>query len=94
MKLNRCMKKEKSETIDVVGYGDIKAVWRKWLMLMIWLVGAQMIIALVFTKLFTSYEAIFDWFSIYVLYAFILLAGYISFILLSSRCRLVAIKRC
>ncbi len=94
MKLNSCMKKENSETIDVVGYGDIKGVWRKWLMLIIWLVGAQMIIALIFTKLFTSYEATFDWFSIYVLYAFVLVAGYISFILLSSRCRLVTIKRC
>ena len=82
------------KSCDVVGYGDIKGVWRKWLMLIIWLVGAQMIIALIFTKLFTSYEATFDWFNIYVLYTFVLVAGYVSFILLSSRCRLVSIKKC
>lgn len=94
MKLLICKKEQNSETIDVVGYGDIKSVWRKWLMLIIWLVGAQMIVALIVTKLFTSYEAIFDWFSVNVLYGFILVAGYISFVLLSSRCRLVKVKRC
>jgi len=94
IKILQCLKKEQTETINVVGYGDIKGVWRKWLMLIIWLVGAQMIIALIVTRLFTSYEAIFDWFSIYLLYGFVLIAGYVSFVLLSSRCRLVKVKRC
>jgi len=93
---NRCINgyEMNLKSCSVVGYGDIKGVWRKWLMLIIWLVGAQMIIALIFTKLFTSYEATFDWFNIYVLYTFVLVAGYVSFVLLSSRCRLVSVKKC
>ncbi len=94
LKLLQCMKKEKSEMVRVVGYGDIKRVWRKWLLLLIWLVGAQMVLALVITQIFGEYKALFDWFSIYFLYAFILVAGYFSFIVLSSRCRLVRVKRC
>ncbi len=94
MKLLQCMKEGQSETIEIVGYGDVKSVWRKWLMLLIWLVGAQMILAFIFTRFFTSYEAVFAWFSIYLLYAFVLIGGYFSFILLSSRCRLVKVKRC
>jgi len=94
MKLLQCMKKEQSGSIEVIGYGDIKSVWRKWLMLIIWLVGAQMIIALIVTQLLSSYEAVFDWFNIYILYGFLLIAGYLSFVLLSSRCKLVKVKRC
>jgi len=94
IKLVQCMKKKQSETIEIVGYGDIKKVWRKWLMLLIWLVGAQMIISFIFIKFFTAYEAVFEWFSIYLLYFFVLIGGYFSFILLSSRCRLVKVKRC
>jgi len=93
-KLLQCMKKENSETIEVVGYGDIKRVWRKWLLLLIWLVGAQMVLALVGVELFIKHTALFDWFSIYLLYVFVLVAGYFSFILVSSRCRLVRVKRC
>jgi len=85
LQLLTCPKEGKTEIIDVVGYGDILKVWRKWFMLIIWLVGAQMIIALILSYLFTSYEAIFDWFNIYFLYAFILLAGYFSFIILSVK---------
>lgn len=86
--------KSKSEYISPVGYGDLIKVWRKWLTLMIWLVGAQMIVALIFTALFTAYDAIFDWFNIYVLYVFVLLAGYFSFTFLSARCKLVKVRKC
>jgi len=94
LQLLSCMKEGKSEVIDSIGYGDLLKVWRKWFMLIIWLVGTQMIFALIFTKLFSSYNGIFEWFNIYVLYAFVLVAGYFSFILLGSRCKNVKIVKC
>ena len=92
--LHTCVNKSKSEIIEFVGYGDLLKVWRKWLMLIIWLVGVQMILALVFTMLFTSFDAIFDWFNIYILFAFVLIAGFFSFVLLSVRCKLVKVQKC
>ena len=92
--LQTCIKKSESQIIEPVGYGDLLKVWRKWLMLIIWLVGVEMIMAVLFTMFFTSFNAIFDWFNIYVLYTFILVSGYFSFVLLSVRCRLVKVKKC
>ena len=92
--LHTCQNRSNSEVIEFVGYGDLFKVWRKWLMLIIWLVGVQMIVAVLFTMFFTSFNAIFDWFNIYVLYVFILVSGYFSFVLLSARCKLVKVKKC
>ena len=94
LQLLSCPKDGESEVVEIIGYGDLVKVFRRWLMIIIWLVGAQMIIAVIFTKLFTSYQGIFEWFDIYVLYSFVLLAGYFSFMLLGSRCKQVAIVKC
>ena len=94
LKLKKCFKEHSSEYLEVVGYGDLLKVWRKWFMLLIWLVGSLMVLALLFTYIFTSYESLFDWFNIYILYLFILLAGYLSFIFLGSRCKSVRIVKC
>lgn len=83
-----------NEILDEIGYGDLVKVWRKYFMLLIWLVGAQMILSLVFTYLFTSYSGVFEWFDIYFLFLFILIAGYFSVILLSGRCKLVKVVKC
>ncbi|MFA7501052.1 MAG: hypothetical protein WCY85_08630, partial [Sulfurimonas sp.] len=91
LKLLTC---EGSDVIEVIGYGDLVKVWRKWLMLLIWLVGSAMILALIYTNLFTSYDGVFEWFSIYWLYGFILLSGYFSFIILSSKCKKIKIVTC
>ena len=94
LELYSCKNEKKSELIEVVGYGDLVKVWRKWFMLIIWLVGAQMIVTVVFSTLFSESESIFDWFNIYILYSFILVAGYFSFMILGSRCKQVKIKKC
>jgi len=91
LKLLECGSKE---VIEVIGYGDLVKVWRKWFMLIIWLVGAQMIIAIYFTNFFTSYSGVFEWFNIYFLYVFVLLAGYISFIILAGKCKRVKVVKC
>lgn len=94
LQLLTCPDDGKTEVIQEIGYGDLVKVWRKWFMLIIWLVGAQMIIALFLRYIFSSYDSVFDWFNIYVLYAFILLAGYFSFMILSTRCKRVKLVKC
>lgn len=87
-------KSKEEEVIEDIGYGDLVKVWRRWFMLNIWLVGSFMIIALVFTNIFTSYDGVFEWFNIYWLFGFILLSGYFSFVLLASKCKKVKISKC
>ena len=82
------------DVIEEIGYGDLIKVWRKWFMLLIWLVGSVMVFALVITHLFSSYTGLFEWFNIYWLFGFVLLSGYFSFILLSVRCKKVKVVRC
>jgi len=92
-KLKQCSKDNSSEYIEIIGYGDLVKVWRKWFMLLIWLVGSLMILALIITYLFTSYTSLFDWFNIYILYFFILTSGYFSFSVLANRCKSVKIVK-
>jgi len=89
-----CPSEGESEVITLIGYGDLVKVFRRWLMLIIWLVGAQMIVAVAITKLFSFDTAVFEWFNIYVLYIFVLIAGYFSFILLGTRCKKVKVAKC
>ena len=91
LKLLEC---NKSDVIEVVGYGDLVKVWRRWFILMIWLSGVQMIVVFGIVYIFDIYDSLFDWFSIYTLYLFILLSGYVSFILLGGRCKKVKVKKC
>ncbi len=96
LKLLECGTKEGSqaEVLEVIGYGDLVKVWRKWFMLIIWLVGSMMIFALVFTYFLSSFKSVFEWFNIYWLYTFVLLSGYISFMVLASRCKRVKVVKC
>lgn len=91
LKLLEC---NKQDVIEVIGYGDLVKVWRRWFMLLIWLSGVQMLIALGITYVFGTYDSVFDWFNIYILFVFILISGYISFILLSGRCKKVKVLKC
>lgn len=91
LKLQEC---QTQEFIAVIGYGDLVKVWRKWFMLLIWIVAAQMIFALAFTYILSDYSGVFAWFDIYWLFAFVLIAGYFSIILLANRCKRVKIKQC
>ena len=91
LKLYSC---DLKEVLEYIGYGDLVKVWRKWFMLIIWLVGSLMILSLTFTYLFTSYNGVFEWFNIYWLFAFILISGYFSFIFISHRCKRVKVVKC
>ncbi len=91
LKLYSC---DSKDILEDIGYGDLVKVWRKWFMLIIWLIGSLMIFSLAFTYLFSSYSGVFEWFNIYWLFSFILASGYFSFILMSVRCKRVEIQKC
>jgi len=91
LKLLSC---ELKEELEVIGYGDLLKVWRKWFMLIIWLVGAQMVVVTTLSKLFTTLGGVFEWFNIFWLFGFVLVAGYFSFMLLGNRCKRVKVSRC
>lgn len=84
LKLLTC---DAQDTIDIIGYGDLLKVWRKWLMLLVWIVGSLMILAVFATKLFMPYDSIFEWFNAYWLYAFIVAGGYAAFVLMITKCK-------
>jgi len=96
LKLKACSKQEPQSEgyVENIGYGNLLKVWRKWFMLLIWIVGSFMVFALIITYIFTSYEALFDWFNIFILYAFILAGGYLSFIFMAARCKSMRIVKC
>lgn len=91
LKLLEC---NKVDVIEVIGYGDLVKVWRRWFMLMIWLSATQMVFSLGVSYLLGWSDSVFQWFSIYVLFVFILISGYISFILLGGRCKKVKLIQC
>lgn len=66
---------------------------RRWLMLLIWLVAVQ-ILLLAFVNFLVQGSLSFWWYSIYVLYGAIAVGGYLSFILLSLRCKQIKVVRC
>lgn len=91
LKLLTCSTKE---VIETIGYGDLVKVWRRWFMLLIWLVASMMVISLFLTYIFSDYTSIFEWFNIFWLYAFVIISGYFSFILMIAKCKRVEIRKC
>lgn len=87
-------KKMQSQQIEQIGYGDLVKVWRKWFMLLIWLVTVQVIVVFIFMKLFFHVGTLFDWFNIYVLYLFLLISGYFSFMILGVKCKKIKVVKC
>lgn len=72
---------------------DTVKLWRKWLMAIIWAVAAQVVIIVAIEYLIGS-GGLLEWFSIYSLYALVLIAGAITLPLMSLRCKMVRVKRC
>ena len=81
------------DVIDTIGYTDLIKVWRRWFLLLIWIVAVEMIVA-GGINFFVSDVSLFSWYNIYVLYGFIFTGGYFSLVLLNMRCRQVRLRRC
>lgn len=80
--------------LEVVGYGDIVKFWRKWLMLLVWIVASFVLLSWIGSLLFIEYGKFFSYFTVWWLYGYILLAGFFSFMLIGSRCKQVKVRRC
>jgi len=83
-----------AEVIDIVFLGDIVKVWRKWLMILIWGVAAEILIVSVVRYGLGFGIGFWRWFSIEWLYLFLLIAAFISLPLMGSRCKRVRLRRC
>jgi len=94
LELFTCVKKEKQEVLESIGYGDIVRVWRKWLMSIIWLSSVQMILLVVLNLVFNSENSLLSWFNSYTLYVFILISGFFSLLLINAKCKLTRVSRC
>jgi hypothetical protein len=94
LKLKLCQGEQSQERFkESIGYGDLIKVWRKWFMLLIWLVGAELVFTFGMNTLVSS-ASMFDWFNIYTLYFFIAVAAYFSFVFLAARCQCIKVVRC
>ncbi len=89
-RLYSCEKGE--EYIEPVGYGDLPRVWRRWLLLLVWNVAAEIILSGFVLKLMG--KNILDYLDIYLLYAFIMIAGYNGIVFFQTFCKRVRIERC
>jgi len=82
------------ERITPVGYGDIVTLWRRWMMLLIWLVAAQLILMVGIRVVLGFEKALQEWFDIYWLYGALMIAGALSFPLLATRCKRIRVSQC
>lgn len=85
---------DEKEEIDPVGYGDMKRVWRRWLMLLIWSDAILILLLALVMRFFFGVEQLFSWLNIYMLYGTILLGGYISLPIWIAHCKKTRIVRC
>ncbi len=90
----RLLSCDTNKLVYPIGYGDLLKVWRKWFMLLIWIVASLMIASLGITYLVSDYTSVFEWFNIFWLFSFVLLAGYFSLILMIAKCKRVELIKC
>ena len=90
----RLLSCDTKEVVHSIGYGDLVKVWRKWFMLLIWIVASLMILSLGITYFFSDYTSVFEWFNIFWLFGFVLVAGYFSLILMIAKCKRVELVKC
>lgn len=94
LRLLSSIKDGEVEVIDTIGYGDLVQVWRRWLFYIV--LGSSLLVLLsaLFTYLFTQYDSLFDWFSVYTLYLFVTLSGLFSIVLLTKSFKALRLERC
>jgi len=82
-----------SQSIEFIGYGNLIKVWRKYFMLLIWLVVSFMIFTTFIYSLIYSKEMMFEWFSTVFIYIATMIAGFLALVLLPSRSKQVKVER-
>jgi len=87
-----CAKEE--EFLERIGYGDLIKIWRKWLLLIVWISSVFVLFSFLFFYFLLFEGSFFEWLSVYCLYGFILLSGFFALPLLGSRCKSVRLRLC
>ena len=94
LRLRSCSLKNSNEYLDPVEYGDLRKVWRKWFLLIIWISSVMVLFSFLIFYFFVSSGSFFEWLSVYHLYSYILLSGFFALTLFGSRCKSVSLKKC
>ena len=89
--LHTCNKEKK---IFPVGYGDLLKVWRKWLLLLIWMSALTTLLISVVLYVTSLKQSFFAWFNLFSLYGIVLISGYASLVLLIARCKKIGVEQC
>lgn len=91
LKLLACNTKE---TIEPIGYGDIVKVWRRWFMLLIWIVAVFVLFGSIVGRFVFDVKSVFEWLGLEWLYVFVVAGGYFAIVLTVSLCKRVRVERC
>lgn len=94
LKLLSCSKDADPEVIYEIGYGDLRKVWRKWLLLIVYHSSAFVLLSTLLHYLLYPSDSLLAWFSISILYIYILLAGFFSLFILANYSKNVRIVKC
>ena len=91
LRLYSCDAKERIEPID---YADIIKVWRRWFMLLIWIVAIIIVFGVATVRIFSIANSVFSWLGLPVLYLFTIVGGFFAIVLTTSMCKKIKVERC
>jgi len=80
--------------IEEIAAKNLRKLWRKWLFALIWTSAALTVLSVLLVYFILPTQSLFGWFSIYWLYVFVMLSGYITLPLMASRCKMVKVESC
>jgi hypothetical protein len=81
LKLLEC---NRVDIVEQIRYADLIRVWRKFFMLLIWIVAFEMMLFYVWRNSL----------NIYALFGFVILGGFFVFVLLLARCKKIKVIKC
>ena len=92
--LLRLLSCDLKESIESIGYGDLLKVWRRWFMLLIWIVSVFVLVGSAIGRFLFFKESLFAWFGLGWLYLFVMGSGFFAIVLSISLCKRIKVERC
>lgn len=81
-------------TLSEIAIKNLRKLWRKWLFALIWTSATLTVLSVLLVYLFTLSSSLFGWFSVYWLFAFVMVSGFITLPLMAARCKMVKVVAC
>lgn len=94
LRLLSCPKSTESHVIEEIGHGDLRVLWRKYLLFIVYHTGAFVLVGTLIAYMAHGSASLFAWFDITLLYLFIGLAGLFSLFVLANFSKNVRIEKC